>query len=74
MVAQNFAPGTTAADIESVMADVGGKITSCRLTASNPTVIAEMVFEEKSGAEEVIETFNNKKVSHNPFGVLAIEC
>lgn len=55
-------PGTTAADIESVMADVGGQIQSCRLVTSNPTVIAEMVFLEKGGAERVIETFNGKKV------------
>lgn len=63
VVAQNFAPGTTAADIESVMLSVGGQMQSCRLVASNPTVIAEMAFLEKAGAEKVIDTFNNKKVS-----------
>jgi hypothetical protein len=62
VIAQNFQPGTTAADIESVMQEVGGEMKSCRLVASNPTVIAEMVFLEKSGAEKVIDTFNNKKV------------
>lgn len=62
VVASNFAPGTTAADIESVMLDVGGQMTECRLVASAPTVIAEMTFVEKSGAETVINTFNNKKV------------
>ncbi len=61
-MAQNFAPGTTAADIESVMQSVGGDMTGCRLAASSPTVIAEMTFVEKSGAEKVIETFNGKKV------------
>lgn len=35
---------------------------SCKLVASNPTVIAEMSFVEKTGAEKVIETFNGKKV------------
>lgn len=63
VVAQNFAPGTTAADIESVMLSVGGEMHSCKLIASNPTVIAEMNFVEKAGAEKVIETFNGKKVS-----------
>lgn len=61
--AQNFAPGTTAADIESVMQNIGGPTHYCKLVASNPTVIAEMSFEERSGAEKVIEMFNNKKVS-----------
>ena len=61
VVAQNFAPGTTAADIESVMQPVGGDMMSCRLAASNPTVIAEMVFIDKQGADNVIATFNNKK-------------
>jgi hypothetical protein len=62
VIAQNFQLGTTAADIESVMQDVGGQLTSCKLVASNPTVIAEMAFVEKSGAEKVIDTFNGKKV------------
>ena len=62
VIAKNFQPGTTAADIESVMQEVGGEMKSCRLVASNPTVIAEMVFFEKSGADKVIDTFNNKKV------------
>ncbi|KAI7088456.1 hypothetical protein KC356_g3303 [Hortaea werneckii] len=59
--AQNFAPGTTAADIESVMQNIGGQTHYCKLVASNPTVIAEMSFEERSGAEKVIEMFNGKK-------------
>ncbi|KAF1821005.1 uncharacterized protein K489DRAFT_402820 [Dissoconium aciculare CBS 342.82] len=62
VIAQNFAPGTTAADIESVMQDVGGDMTECRLIASNPTVIAEMHFVDKSAADNVVRTFNNKKV------------
>lgn len=60
--AQNFAPGTTAADIESVMQNVGGQMTYCKLVASTPTVIAEMSFVDRTGAEKVIEMFNNKKV------------
>lgn len=63
IVAQNFAPGTTAADIESVMLKVGGDLVSCKLVASTPTVIAEMVFVHAEGANNVIEQFNGKKVS-----------
>ncbi|KAK5018849.1 hypothetical protein LTR39_000749 [Cryomyces antarcticus] len=61
VMASNFAPGTTAADIESVMQPVGGEMTGCKLVSSNPTVIVEMGFVEKSGAENVIAMFNNKR-------------
>lgn len=60
VMAQNFAPGTTAADIESAMTPVGGLVSSCRLLKTQPIVIAEIVFESKEGAENVIETFNNQ--------------
>ena len=40
----------------------GSEIQSCRIILANPTVMAEMVFQEKHNAETVIETFNNKKV------------
>lgn len=62
VVASNFAPGTTAADIESVMAPIGGEMVGCKLLSSTPTVIVEMVFVERSGADNVIAMFNNKKV------------
>ena len=60
VMAQNFAPGTTAADIESVMTPVGGLVSSCRILKTTPLVIAEIVFESREGAERVIETFNNR--------------
>ena len=60
--ASNFAPGTTAADIESVMANVSGHMTYCKLVASTPTVIAEMSFPDRTGADAVIEVFNNHRV------------
>ncbi|KAJ1337741.1 polymerase delta-interacting protein 3 [Microdochium nivale] len=60
IMAQNFAPGTTAADIESAMTPIGGLITACRLIKAHPIVIAEIVFESKEGAERVIQTFNNQ--------------
>ncbi|KAK4553529.1 hypothetical protein LTR86_009325 [Recurvomyces mirabilis] len=61
--AQNFAPGTSAADIESVMLNVGGQMNYCKLVsvATAAMVIAEMSFVDRSGADEVIKTFNNKK-------------
>lgn len=62
VIASNFAPGTTAADIEAAMSSVGGEVTSCRLVASNPTVMAELVVVTKDGAENIISTFNNQKV------------
>lgn len=62
VVASNFAPGTTAADIESVMRSVGGDLQFCRLLAAQPTVIAEMGFSDVGDADKVIETFNNKRV------------
>ena len=62
VIGSNFAPGTTAADIESAMVPSGGEMQSCRIISSAPTVMAEMVFAEKQNAESVISTFNNKKV------------
>ncbi|QDS75746.1 hypothetical protein FKW77_008483 [Venturia effusa] len=63
IIAQNFAPGTTAADIEAVLAPdpVEDGLVQCRLVASNPTVIAELVFSKLSTANSIIATFNNKK-------------
>ncbi|KAI1306300.1 hypothetical protein F5Y03DRAFT_138322 [Xylaria venustula] len=60
VLAQNFAPGTTAADIESALTPVGGLISSCRLVKTHPIVIAEIVFESKEGAERVIERFDKQ--------------
>ncbi|TPX08980.1 uncharacterized protein E0L32_009559 [Thyridium curvatum] len=60
VMAQNFAPGTTAADIESAVTPVGGLVSSCKLLKTQPIVIAEIVFESREGAERVIETFNNQ--------------
>jgi hypothetical protein len=65
--ASNFAPGTTAADIEAAIHsvatdDMGNNgLSLCRIMTSNPTVMAEMVFTEKYLAEKVVETFNNQK-------------
>ncbi|KAG5914090.1 hypothetical protein E4U53_004713 [Claviceps sorghi] len=60
VMGQNFAPGTTAADIESAMTPVGGEMASCRIIKTSPFLLAEMVFSSREGGERVIETFNNK--------------
>lgn len=62
VVGQNFAPGTTAADIESVLTPFGGHMESCKIVKTKPFVVAEMVFASKEGGDRVIETFNNKTV------------
>lgn len=62
-MAKNFALGTTVADIESAMTPVGGVALSCRIIAERPSVIAEIVFETKEGADNVVDTFNNQNVS-----------
>jgi len=43
------------------MAPIGGEMLGCKLASKQPTVIAEMVFVEREGADNVIEMFNNKK-------------
>lgn len=60
VMAQNFAPGTTAADVESAMTPVGGEMLSCEVVKTQPFMIVEMVFASREGGERVIETFNNK--------------
>ncbi|KAF4442486.1 hypothetical protein FACUT_1986 [Fusarium acutatum] len=60
IMAQNFAPGTTAADIESAMTPIGGEILSCRIVKSNPFLLFELAFASREGGERVIETFNDK--------------
>ncbi|KAL8728346.1 MAG: hypothetical protein Q9166_005489 [cf. Caloplaca sp. 2 TL-2023] len=61
VVGSNFAPGTTAADIEAAMFPIGGEMQECRIVTSVPNVMAEMVFSERVRADNVIATFNNKK-------------
>ncbi|KAF5579888.1 uncharacterized protein FSUBG_13521 [Fusarium subglutinans] len=60
LMAQNFAPGTTAADIESAMTPIGGEILSCRIVKSAPFLLFELAFASREGGERVIETFNDK--------------
>ncbi|KAL8681418.1 MAG: hypothetical protein Q9186_002493 [Xanthomendoza sp. 1 TL-2023] len=61
VVGSNFAPGTTAADIQAAMFPMGGEMQDCRIVSKAHTVVAEMVFLEKARAENVIAAFNNMK-------------
>lgn len=67
MVASNFAPGTTAADIESAVAtdstDSEGHngLLSCRLTSEHPAVVAELVFSERTIADRIIKRYDNQR-------------
>ncbi|KAL9619283.1 MAG: hypothetical protein Q9204_008312, partial [Flavoplaca sp. TL-2023a] len=61
VIGNNFAPETTAADIEAALSDDIGPMQRCRIVSENPVVVAEMVFTEKSRAENVIEAYDNKK-------------
>lgn len=62
VLGSNFAPGTTAADIESALEPVRGAMLSCRIVSTHPEVTAEMIFEERSHAESVVARFDNQKV------------
>lgn len=59
----NFAQGTTAEDIQSAFEPVGGRMLRCRIIATYPAVMAEMMFADRRGAEDVVIKFNNQKVS-----------
>ncbi|KAI9049193.1 hypothetical protein LZ554_007040 [Drepanopeziza brunnea f. sp. 'monogermtubi'] len=65
VVIKNLATGTTAADIESAMVPVGGSVLSSRITSERPKVVAELVFETKEGADNVVDTFNNQNADGN---------
>jgi hypothetical protein len=62
VVAENFAPGTSAADIENAMSSFGAML-RCSLVHSGSTVVAELEFETREGADNVIANFHNQVVS-----------
>lgn len=62
VIGSNFAPGTTAADIQSAVEPIAGQTISCLVVSQRPTVAAEIVFAEKWAAETVIANFHNQKV------------
>ncbi|RAL03447.1 DUF185-domain-containing protein [Aspergillus ibericus CBS 121593] len=61
VVGSNFAPGTTAADIQSALEPVSGKILRCWITSQHPAVTAEITFAEKQAAESAIANFHNQR-------------
>jgi ribose 5-phosphate isomerase RpiB len=62
VLASNFAPGTSAADIQSALEAFAGEIVSCQVTSHHPVVTAEIACAERWGAENVVANFNNQKV------------
>jgi hypothetical protein len=46
------------------MAPIGGDMSGCKLISTSPNVIAEMLFLDRVGADNVINMFNGKKVGH----------
>ncbi|EEP77325.1 predicted protein [Uncinocarpus reesii 1704] len=63
VLGSNFAPGTTAEDIQSAFEPVGGRMLRCRLVSTYPAVMAEMMFADRRGADDVVAKFNNQKVN-----------
>ncbi|KAJ5542252.1 hypothetical protein N7535_004674 [Penicillium sp. DV-2018c] len=61
VVGRNFAPGTTAADIQSALEPITGPMLSCRVTQSYPSVAAEFAFRERAAAELVVANFHNQR-------------
>ncbi|KAL1955473.1 hypothetical protein VTO42DRAFT_8499 [Malbranchea cinnamomea] len=61
VIGSNFAPGTSAADIQSAFEPVGGTMLDCRILSTYPSVVAEMTFVESRGAEAVVAAFDNRK-------------
>lgn len=65
ITASNFAPGTTAEDIERALqgSGHGASLQSCRITAASPTVMADLTYSNAADADKFINAFNNKPVS-----------
>lgn len=62
VVGSNFAPGTTAADIQSAFEPATGPMLSCRVISHSPTVTAELAYADKWNADNVIANYHNQKV------------
>ncbi|KAJ5176162.1 uncharacterized protein N7482_002039 [Penicillium canariense] len=61
VIGANFAPGTTAADIQSAIEPLAGPMLSCKVTSHRPIVTAEFVFADKWCAENVVTNFHNQR-------------
>ncbi|KAJ5112384.1 hypothetical protein N7532_000429 [Penicillium argentinense] len=60
VVGSNFAPGTTAADIQAALGQITGPILSCRVIGHHPAVTAEIAYAEKGAAENAVANFHNQ--------------
>ncbi|PYI13407.1 DUF185-domain-containing protein [Aspergillus violaceofuscus CBS 115571] len=61
VVGSNFAPGTTAADIQAALEPVAGPVLSCWVITQHPAVSAEITFAERQGADSAIANFHNQR-------------
>ncbi|CDM27740.1 hypothetical protein DTO013E5_8452 [Penicillium roqueforti] len=61
VVGRNFAPGTTAADIQSALEPITGPMLSCQIIASQPSVTAAFAYADKTAAELVVANFHNQR-------------
>ncbi|PYH47623.1 DUF185-domain-containing protein [Aspergillus saccharolyticus JOP 1030-1] len=61
VIGSNFAPGTTAADIQAALEPVAGQILSCLVITQHPAVSAEITFAERQGADSAIANFHNQR-------------
>jgi hypothetical protein len=62
VLAQNFAPGTSAADVENAFTRVGGQILKCVVLKTEPFVLVEAVFARREGGELAINKFDGVMV------------
>ena len=69
VIGSNFAPGTTAADIQSAIEPISGQTLSCVIVSQRPTVTAEIAFAERSSAENAVANFHNQRVL-DPYSIL----
>ncbi|KAL8857089.1 MAG: hypothetical protein Q9178_006381 [Gyalolechia marmorata] len=70
LIGSNFAPGTTAADIQVAILSAGGQVRDCRIVSQVPIVTAEMSFTRRAQADHVIAAFDNKKAQFQADGHL----
>ncbi|KAF1828664.1 hypothetical protein BDW02DRAFT_584306 [Decorospora gaudefroyi] len=61
VVAHNFPPGTSLTNIESVVtSETGVQVLACLLISVEPTMVVELLFENKEEAEKVVERFHGQ--------------
>lgn len=58
VIAQNFAPGTTAQDVQQALGGIG-TILSCRTLQTHPSVQCEIIFEKREAADTCVEEYNH---------------